>query len=254
MSQFHSNLKFLRNKKGLSQQELSDQLQMGRSTLAEYERGKAEPSMGTLIRLAEIFQVSLDDLVRKNLEHHEYEIIRNKDLRVLAITVDRDNRSNIELVDTKAEAGYLESAQDPEYIRDLPKIWFPNIPEGTYRGFEIQGESMLPMEPGTIVICSFIEKLSYIKPGRTYVIVTRAEGLVYKRVQVNSAQKSLLLFSDNELFAPYAVPFTDIKEIWEYFAHLSFSDSRQLINNMIDEKLSDIQQKVQAIHAKVNER
>ena len=29
---------------------------------------------------------------------------------------------------------------------------------------------MLPMETGTIVICSFVEKLSYIKPGRTYAV------------------------------------------------------------------------------------
>lgn len=238
------NIKTLRNKAGWSQQVLADQLGMGRSTLAEYERGKTEPNIDTLIKLTELFNISLDQLIRKNLLAESYEIIKNKDLRVLAITVDRDKKGNIELVDTKAEAGYLESAQDPEYIRDLPRIWFPSIPEGTYRGFEIQGESMLPMEPGSIVICAYVEKLSELKDNRTYVVVSQQEGLVYKRVRVNQNQKSLTLTSDNELYAPYEISFTDIREIWQYYAHLSFSDSKQLLDNMVEDKLTDIQRKV----------
>lgn len=238
------NIKTLRNKAGWSQQVLADQLGMGRSTLAEYERGKTEPNIDTLIKLTELFNISLDQLIRKNLLAESYEIIKNKDLRVLAITVDRDKKGNIELVDTKAEAGYLESAQDPEYIRDLPRIWFPSIPEGTYRGFEIQGESMLPMEPGSIVICAYVEKLSELKDNRTYVVVSQQEGLVYKRVRVNQNRKSLTLTSDNELYAPYEISFTDIREIWQYYAHLSFSDSKQLLDNMVEDKLTDIQKKV----------
>jgi len=238
------NIKTLRNKAGWSQQVLADQLGMGRSTLAEYERGKTEPNIDTLIKLTELFNISLDQLICKNLLAESYEIIKNKDLRVLAITVDRDKKGNIELVDTKAEAGYLESAQDPEYIRELPRIWFPSIPEGTYRGFEIQGESMLPMEPGSIVICAYIEKLSELKDNRTYVVVSRQEGLVYKRVRVNQSRKSLTLTSDNELYAPYEISFTDIREIWQYYAHLSFSDSKQLLDNMLEDKLTDIQKKV----------
>lgn len=238
------NIKTLRNKAGWSQQVLADQLGMGRSTLAEYERGKTEPNIDTLIKLTELFNITLDQLICKNLLAESYEIIKNKDLRVLAITVDRDKKGNIELVDTKAEAGYLESAQDPEYIRDLPRIWFPSIPEGTYRGFEIQGESMLPMEPGSIVICAYVEKLSELKDNRTYVVVSQQEGLVYKRVRVNQNRKSLTLTSDNELYAPYEISFTDIREIWQYYAHLSFSDSKQLLDNMVEDKLTDIQKKV----------
>lgn len=244
------NIKTLRNKAGWSQQVLADQLGMGRSTLAEYERGKTEPNIDTLIKLTELFNISLDQLICKNLLAESYEIIRNKDLRVLAITVDRDKKGNIELVDTKAEAGYLESAQDPEYIRDLPRIWFPSIPEGTYRGFEIQGESMLPMEPGSIVICAYVEKLSELKDNRTYVVVSQQEGLVYKRVRVNQSRKSLTLTSDNELYAPYEISFTDIREIWQYYAHLSFSDSKQLLDNMVEDKLTDIQKKVTEMYHK----
>jgi len=134
------NIKYLRKKSKLSQQELATQLDVARTTMGDYERGHTEPNIDTLVRLSDIFCVKLDQLLKEDLSHKELEIIRNKDMKVLAISVDTNDRSNIELVDTKAEAGYLESFQDPQYIRDLPKVYFPNMPHGTYRGFEVNGD------------------------------------------------------------------------------------------------------------------
>jgi len=246
--QLANNIKMLRSKAGLSQQTLSEQLGIGRSTLAEYERGKTEPSLDTLVKLAALFQVSLDQLVCRNLRMEEYEIIRNKDIRVLAITVDSKKKGNIELVDTKAEAGYLDNAHDPEYIRELPRMSIPGMTAGTYRGFEISGDSMLPMEPGSIVLCAYIERLADLKDNRTYVIVSQREGLVYKRVRVNQDRKTLTLISDNEIYAPYEIAFSEVREIWQYHAHLSFSDTKQLLDNMLEEKLTDIQKKVTELY------
>ena len=180
-----NNLQYLRRKFKLSQQALSEVLDIPRTTLGDYERGKTEPNIQMLIKMADHFEIKVDDLIRQNISHHDLEIIRNKDLRVLAISVDQENRENIELVDSKAEAGYLESYHDPEYIKELPKLYMPTMPQGTYRAFEIQGESMLPMESGSIVICEYIENLTAIKEMKTYVVVSRHEGLVYKRVRVN---------------------------------------------------------------------
>lgn len=139
------NLRYLRKKKKLSQQELADTMKLPRTTLGDYERGKTEPNIETLIRFSNFYEINLDQLLTNNLGLQDFEIIKNQNFRVLAISTDQNNNGNIELVDTKAEAGYLESFQDPHYIKELPKINFPNIPEGTFRGFEIHGESMLPM-------------------------------------------------------------------------------------------------------------
>jgi transcriptional regulator with XRE-family HTH domain len=245
------NIKYLRNKHKLSQQELADKLTVPRSSLSDYERGHTQVSIDNLIKLSEIFDVTIDDLLKSNLSHRDLEIIRNRDLRVLAISIDADNNSNIELVETKAEAGYLESFADPEYIRDLPKIAFPNIPDGTYRGFEIHGDSMLPMESGSIVICSYVENLRDIKAGRTYVIISKADGVVYKRVKNNPVTNHLMLISDNDAYLPYEINYNDIAEVWQYYAHLSFSDSRYTFNNMLEEKLQDIQRKLTEVHHKI---
>ena len=245
------NLIYLRKKNKLSQKDLADAMGLPRTTLGDYERGKTEPNLNMLIQLAEYFDVSVDDLIRSDLSHQDLEILRNKDLRVLAISVDRDNNGNIELVNSRAEAGYLQSFSDPEYIRELPKIYFPNMPDATYRGFEITGDSMLPVEPGSIIISTYVEQLSHIKDNKTYIIISKNEGLVYKRVKNIPGKRVLFLQSDNEIYLPYEMPYEEIAEIWEYYAHLSFSDSRATFHYMLEEKLNDIQKRVREVHEKI---
>ena len=160
------NLKYLRKKKRCSQQSLSDDLGIPRTTLGDYEREKTEPNIGMLLKMAKYFDVSMESFLSKDLSLNDYEVLNTNTLRVLAITVDQDNEGNIELVDTKAEAGYLDSYQNPEFIKELPKIQFPNIPHGTYRGFEIHGDSMLPIESGSIIICSYVESLHELKSNK----------------------------------------------------------------------------------------
>ncbi len=237
------NLNYLRKKHKVSQQVLADVLGVARTTLGDYERGKTEPNIETLIKIAEYFDVKVDDLIRENLSHQDLEILRNKDMRVLAISVDSENRQNIELVDKKAEAGYLESFQDPEYISELPKLYFPQIPEGTYRAFEIQGNSMLPLLPGSIVICGYVEDLRDLKNDRTYVIATR-EGIVYKRIFTNINEHSITAISDNPAYPPYTIPFEDIAEIWQYYAHVSFSDMKSGMDQWLESNIGEIQRKL----------
>lgn len=245
------NLKYLRKKHHISQRDLAEAVELARSTIGDYERGRSEPDIKTLIRLTDYFKISLDDLILKDLKKEDYEIIRNKDFRVLAITVNKDEKENIELVNTKAEAGYIEGFNDPEYVRDLPKLYFPNIPEGTYRAFEIHGDSMLPMEPGSIVICSYVENMLDIKNGKTYVVVSKSGGLVYKRVQLLSKENALLMISDNDIYSPYVLPMDDVAEIWKYYAAILVSDPKNLIDSMIDEKIEDIYKKVGVIYEKI---
>ena len=246
------NLKYLRKKKNISQQQLADILQIPRTTLGDYERGHTEPNVHTIVQMSEYFDVGIDQLLTKKLSHEDLEIIRQRDFRVLAISVDSQNRQNIEFVSAKVEAGYLQSYQDPEFIQELPKLYFPSIPEGTYRAFEIQGESMLPLHSGSVVICSYTESLDHIKNERTYVIATHLDGIIYKRILKNPDGLSLTAISDNPSFPPYRIAYRDIAEIWSYYAHISFTDTKEAIESAFDERLADIQQKVTYIKEHLN--
>ena len=58
------NIKFFRKKAEITQEQLAERLCVSRQTLAKWENGEAAPNIEDCIRLAGIFQISLDDLVR----------------------------------------------------------------------------------------------------------------------------------------------------------------------------------------------
>lgn len=186
---FGDNLKYLREVKKISQQQAADDLGLPRTTLGDYERNHTEPNITMLCKIAGYFHVDLDDLLKHQLEQLHPKSL-DKDFKILAITLDPANRQNIELVDAKAEAGYLQSFQDPQYIKKLPRIYIPRLHQGSYRAFEIRGDSMLPVESGTLIIGQYVEKLSDVINDKTYIIIHKTDGIVYKRVRVNKEKKN----------------------------------------------------------------
>ena len=245
-----NNLRYLRKKIGLSQQEVANRLGVSRITYGDYERGKTEPNVAGLTKLAQIFNTDIDTLIRSQLSTTT-KSMRETKLQILAITVDEQNEGNIEMVTSKARAGYTQQFTNPEFIRDLPRIHFPNIPQGSYRGFEIEGDSMLPLPEGSIVICTYVESLDHIKTGHTYVFVLKEDGLVYKRVAKVSDSKALFLESDNKTYAPLEIPHNEVWEIWKYFAHLSFTDPIESLRDAMDNRIESIQRKVDQIESYV---
>ena len=63
---FRENLAYLRAKAGLSQRELADKLFVSQQMVGAMETGIKTPSMNMLIRLAEVLDCSINDLVCEN--------------------------------------------------------------------------------------------------------------------------------------------------------------------------------------------
>lgn len=57
------NLKELREQNKLTQKEVADKIQTTQRAYAFYEKGDREPSIDTLIKLADIFKIPIDLLV-----------------------------------------------------------------------------------------------------------------------------------------------------------------------------------------------
>lgn len=244
------NLQYLRRKSGQSQQELADRLEIPRTTWSGYELGKVEPNIGMLQRISAFFNQPIDRLLNQRVDFDDLEIARDSNLRVLAITMDQDQRQNIELVNSKAAAGYLDSFQDPEYISELPKMFIPGLPTGSYRAFEIAGDSMSPMPSGSLVVSKYVESLKDVKDDKTYIITTQRDGIVYKRIKNHQDQNCLTAISDNESYPPYTINYSDIQEIWRYHAHIVFSDARQQHSDWLQETVMDMQKKLNALQLK----
>ena len=61
-----SNIKYLREKNGLTQEQLADKLNVARSTVTQWERGWSNPRMGMVQKLAGVFGVSTSDIVSES--------------------------------------------------------------------------------------------------------------------------------------------------------------------------------------------
>ncbi len=256
MVKLNENIRYLRKQLGLTQDQFAQQLDIKRSLVGAYEEGRAEPRLELLQKMASIAALSVDILIGRDisqLKEYEKKSLRSKE--VLVITVDDHNRDNIELVPHKAAAGYLNGYADPEYIRELPRFKLPILTQGTYRAFEITGDSMLPILPGTIVIGEWVENFQDLKNGKPYVLVTQREGIVYKRV-FNYLQENgkLFLVSDNRQYAPYQIDAAEVIEAWGAKAYISlqFPDANTK-NEMSIEQLSgvvmELQQELQSLKA-----
>lgn len=235
------NLKHLRLKHELTQRQFAEKLGLKQSVIGAYEEERATPPLAVLLDVSGLFKVSMDVLTRKDLSKLSEKDWKSSaaDKEVLAITVDATGKENVELVSQKASAGYLSGYQDPEFIAELPKINMPVLPRNrTYRAFEIQGDSMLPIQPGSILFGEYAEGLDTIKNGNPYVLVTQQEGIVFKRVfRFDEDKEKLLLVSDNREYQPYAVQGSDVLEIWSvrgyYSAKLPEADN--VVSSLTDQ-------------------
>ncbi|MBW3546467.1 MAG: XRE family transcriptional regulator [Bacteroidetes bacterium] len=255
MSLISENIKYLRKKTGLTQEQFAERINIKRSLVGAYEEGRADPRISNLIRMATVFGTSVDILINKDVSRlSEEELNVSKFKRgkeVLAITVDSDQKENIELVPQKAAAGYLNGYADPEYIQELPKFNLPILPSGgTYRAFEISGDSMLPILPGTIIIGQYVDDIRAIKNGKTYVLVTKSDGVVYKRVfNYIEDNGKLFLVSDNRQYAPFQVHIDDVLEVWSSKAYISVqfpdaSDSNEVSTEQLTDIVLDLQKEI----------
>lgn len=64
---FASNVKNLRLQKGLLQKELAAQLKTTQRRVSYWEKGIIEPDLETLLDIADFFQITVDELIRKEI-------------------------------------------------------------------------------------------------------------------------------------------------------------------------------------------
>jgi transcriptional regulator with XRE-family HTH domain len=228
---FSQNLRFLRSKMSekTSQEKLAELLNIKKPTLGSYESGRAEPKYADLISLAEFFNVEVDELLKEDLSTRIPGLSNKPKLRILATTVDQNNEENIEMVPVQALAGYTASYDDIGFIQELPTFQVPFLPKDKkYRVFPIKGESMLPLQPGSLVFAEYVEDWTQIKDGTICIVVTREDGVVLKQVINHLAErKVLILNSTNKTYDPYPILGSEIQEIWKFagYFHEAFPEN-----------------------------
>ena len=228
---FNSNIKFLRERRKMSQETLAGRISLTRTKLNALENGHTKaPQPEDYLNFSDFFKISVDSLLRidlsklselklRDLEAGNDVYLTGGKIRVLAITVNQENKENVEYIPVKAKAGYRAGYSDPEYLAQLPKFTLPNLPKGhTYRIFPTTGDSMLPIPEGSDIIGQYVQDWKSLKADTPCIVILKGEqDFVFKQVTINS-DNNVLLKSYNKLYEPYTVGADDILEIWKFYS------------------------------------
>lgn len=256
-----NNLKVLRKRKELTQDEAAEKMGISRTKINAYENGHSEPTIESLLLIANFYGTNVDTLIKidlgklsdkqiEEIENGHDAYISGSKLRVLTSTIDNNNNENIELVPLKAKAGYTNGYTDPEFISKLPTFQLPFLSkERKYRTFQIDGDSMQPIKDKSYVIGEFVQNWIDIKDGHAYIILTADDGIVFK-VAFNNIKKdkTILLHSLNPLYKDYPVKVNQVKEVWRFVSY--FSNELPDVNNTKEELLDairDLEEKIRKV-------
>lgn len=218
------NIKHLRTLKGFTQEQFAQAIDVTKSRIGSYEEGRSVPPIEMLIVISDFFNISIDALVKSDLTlATEDNFIAIDNQRILfPIKVDTNNNDIIEVVTKEASAGYLQGYTDTEYIADLPIMSLNFLPTGKHRAFPIKGDSMHPwVKDGDVVVGEYLESVQLVKNSYCYIILTKNDGLVYKRVFTDKIEQDLLILSsDNKMYEPYTLHLFEVLEIWQFKLNL----------------------------------
>jgi transcriptional regulator with XRE-family HTH domain len=248
MSFANKNLKYLRKLRGWTQEEFAQKLRIKRSLLGAYEEERAEPRIDILEAVADMFKLTLDDLLRRDVSDNKTSYLSRRRAQKLA-----NGRADIPFVPVKAAAGYLAGYSDPEFIDELNTFTLPMLSGGDYRAFEIVGDSMMPTPSGSVIVGEKVQDIEEVKSNNTYIVVSKTDGIVYKRVLKNNRQKNkFTLVSDNPSYQPYNIGADEILELWQAQMVLSRANTQQRwdVNNLAN-LVSNLQQQVSVLKKKM---
>ncbi len=193
------------------------------NTTADIERGRTKLSGKVVAELLKQFKINplwlFGESSQRNLSTTNTSVIPK------VVTVDSSDKDNMVLVNAKAAAGYPQNIQDTSWYQQLPAfdIPLPEFRNATYRGFQVEGDSMLPnLRPGEWVLAKAVDDIANISPNKMYVIVLQDAVMVKKLEKAPNNVSNISLISLNETYPPYEIELHQIQELWEVSSKITF--------------------------------
>jgi transcriptional regulator with XRE-family HTH domain len=210
---FGNNVNYLRKLMKMSQDDIAAHFNVKRSTISGWEGGSSTPNFDTLVKLAQIFEVTIDALIYTDLEaskfHPDYKHAA-KEVRI-ARSYGPDPKTTNLLIPVAAQAGYATEWSQEQYSA-AQVVQVPGI-EGEARTWEVAGDSMLPLiAPGDYVSGKRLASGADLINGGIYVLVTRTQGIHLKHV---TWVGQYLCTPANGKYEPYHLEVDEVREIWD---------------------------------------
>lgn len=229
----------IREENRYTQAEFAERLDISHST-ADIERGKTKLSGKVVSQLLEKFNINPLWLFGKSKQ----KFLTEKDILPKTITVDSNGTENMLLVNQKAAAGYPQNIADVGWHKQLPafNLPLPQYRNATYRGFQIEGDSMLPVfQSGDWVLGKAVPNLDEINDNKVHVVVT-PDSVLIKKLQKLPDSLGLLLISLNEEYLPIELSADQIRELWQVNSKLTFNLDTFSENNILKQLQASMQE------------
>ena len=227
----------LRKELGYTQSEFGEYLGLSGST-ADIERGKTKVPGFVVAKLFEDHQINPSWLFESS------DLMRltsgKSSLVPKVITVNSEDKENVLLVEVKAAAGYPQHIMDSSWYEKLPAFDLPlkEFRNATYRGFQVEGESMLPaLNPGDWVLARAVDSFNALRNSKIYVVVLE-DSVMVKKIELKPNSNKLSLVSLNPNYDSYEIHAFQIQELWEVSSKITFvieqDQSLQLLTELKD--------------------
>ena len=240
--------KKVREEQKHTQKSFASILGIGTST-ADIERGKTKISGKIVMELLQQFNINPLWLFGKSFV--QYIDINGGDVGPKVVTVDKDGEDSIVLVNQRAAAGYPHNIQDLDWYQSLPvfNIPLPEYRNATYRGFQVEGDSMLPnIKPNDWVLGKAVPSISEASDSRIYIVVLKDSVLVKKLQKLVGSPDRVRLISLNEEYLPIDVDVRDIQELWMVNSKLTFGINEPSNSSL----LKQLQQSMEELKGQIN--
>lgn len=192
----------LTNNKLINKTTLAQNLDIGASKFSEILNGRMKAGPEIMAALSLKYNISPDYLLTG-----EGSILKFNDNSQEIVNKGKE----IPLIPIEAFAGYA-----PEQYQDIPIENTYHITEFDQADFliRVKGDSMTPrFNGGDIVACKKICELLYFQWHRIYVVYTKTQGVMIKRVEQSEKSEFIKLVSDNPSYRPFEIPKKDISDI-----------------------------------------
>ena len=218
-----------------------------KSSTADIERGRTKLSGTVVMELLKHFGINplwlFGESNQKLLPLHRVDTMPK------VITLNSEEHENILMVNQKAAAGYPQNVQDVDWYRNLPAfdLPLPQFRNATYRGFQVEGDSMLPnLRPEEWVLAKAISSITEASDHKIYVVVMY-DTVVVKKLHKLGDPSKIRLVSLNKEYPPFDVLISDIQELWQVNSKLTFSLDENSENSMLrqlQESMDDLKRQL----------
>ena len=169
---FMKNIKYVREKRGLSQSKLAEMIDVNQTTIARWEDENRIPTIDKAIQVSSILNIPLDILVGKNLQIDNVEPV-NIDSNIIKIPVFGTIKAGIP----------IESQSDIIDYVEIPKIWTRGGKK--FYGLKISGDSMFPKYDENDIVIFEQNDDTTLYHGKYVAIMINGTESTFKKLLVN---------------------------------------------------------------------